>query len=151
MLSKTLRKKTILTLVVIAVVISLGSIGANWKVGFAETNPTLPTVSSIIPDMICVNSGTTVVTIFGSDFIDVENTRIEWKGPTDLLPIDIFPNYVRVDGKELRFTVSADKLTTTGKVEIYIVNHPDLADPDEVGGPFYIDIAHCVMLPIIHK
>lgn len=151
MLSKSFRKKTILSIIVIAVVISLGSIGADWKIGFAESIPPLPTVSSIIPDMICVNSGTTVVTIFGNDFIDVDNTLIEWNGPLDLLPVYIVPNYVRVDGKELRFTVGADKLTTAGKVEIYIVNHPDLSDPDEVGGPFFIDISHCVLLPIIYK
>ena len=154
MLKKIIKVRTFFIIVLIAGIIGLGMVGTSWKLGLAETIPTTPTIPivvSVTPNNICVGSGNTVFTVLGNGFIDVENTWIKWIGPTDSSPSYIVPDYVRVDGKELRFTIESARLTSVGIASIWVINHPQLTDPFEIAGPISIDISYCIRLPLIFK
>lgn len=153
MLKKTIKIKTIITLAIIAVIISLGSIGASWKIGFAVTNPTIPFVTSVTPSSLCVGSGDVNVTITGRNFINYEGTyytSISWLGPGDSSPSTIEPEYISEDETILRFWVESFRLTEAGTALVVVVNHPELEDPFELAS-FYMDINHCTYIPLIMK
>jgi hypothetical protein len=152
-LKKTIKIKTIITLAIIAAIISLGSIGTNWKIGFAATNPTIPFVTSVTPSSLCVGSGDVNVTLTGRNFIIYEGTyytSISWLGPGDTSPSTIEPEYISEDETILRFWVEASKLTEAGTALVVVVNHPELEDPFELAS-FYMDINHCTYIPLIMK
>lgn len=148
-----LKKKTFFVLVIITILFGLGSIGTTWKLGFAQTNPTVPIVTDVNPDHICVNSGDVIVTLIGSKFInynDTYYTSISWLGPNDATPEFINPEYINQEGTILRFWVDSLKLTDAGDVSLIVVNHPELENPFEID-TFKIYIRHCNFLPIIRK
>ncbi len=152
-MKKTIKIKTIITLAIIAAIISLGSIGTNWKIGFAATNPTIPFVTSVTPSSLCVGSGDVNVTLTGRNFIIYEGTyytSISWLGPGDTSPSTIEPEYISEDETILRFWVEASKLTEAGTALVVVVNHPELEDPFELAS-FYMDINHCTYIPLIMK
>ena len=148
---KTIYKtKTVITIMVSALVIVLALFGANWQVGQAETVPTLPIIYSFAPQEICVNSGDTLVTVNGDDFIDTTYTQILWLDAFNYFSY-IIPDYVSLDGTQLIFTVEAAKLTQVYEAAFWIENHPP--DSLERVGAFYIDVIGCehIYLPMIAK
>lgn len=152
-MKKTIKIKTIITLAIIAAIISLGSIGTNWKIGFAATNPTIPFVTSVTPSSLCVGSGDVNVTLTGRNFIIYEGTyytSISWLGPGDTSPSTIEPEYISEDETILRFWVEKSRLTEAGTALVVVVNHPELEDPFELAS-FYMDINHCTYIPLIMK
>ncbi len=153
MLSARINKKALFTFVIIAILIGLGSMGTTWKLGFAQTGPTIPKVTDVNPDRLCVNSGDVMVTLTGSKFINYNGdffTEISWLGPTDVSPEFIEPDYINQEGTVLRFWVDSFRLTGAGDVLVTVVNHPELEHPFELA-TFTIKINHCIFLPIISK
>lgn len=150
MLKSIKNKKFIITIIIVVTIISLGTIGSSWKVGFAETNPTLPVIYSISPETICVGSGNTEITIRGDDFIDKDYTWVRWLDITGEYSF-IVPDYVSPEKNELRFTVLADKLDEVWDARLWVVNHPPALD--EIVGYFIIEIVGCefIYLPLIMK
>ena len=152
-MKKNNKIKTIITILVSAFVIVLGLFGANWQVGQAETVPTVPTlpiIYSFAPQQICVNSGDTLVTVNGGDFIDTTYTWIKWLDAFNNFSY-IIPNSINAAGTELIFTVEAAKLTQVYEAAFWIENHPP--NSPEIVGPFYINIIGCehIYLPMIAK
>ena len=153
MLKKIVKVRTFLIFVLIAGIIGLGMIGASWNIGFAETNPTIPFVTSVTPSSLCVGSGDVNVTLTGRNFIIYEGTyytSISWLGPGDTSPSTIEPEYISEDETILRFWVEASRLTEAGTALVVVVNHPELEDPFELAS-FYMDINHCTYIPLIMK
>ncbi len=156
MLPTKLKKNIFFTIVIIMIIIGLGSIGTTWNLGFAQTNPTTPTiprVTDVNPDHFCVNSGDVLVTLTGSKFINYNGdyyTEIRWLGPTDFSPVGIDAEYINPEGTVLRFWVDSFRLTTAGEVSVMVVNHPELPNPFELD-KFTMNINHCIYLPIIRK
>ena len=83
--TKGSRKKTILTIIIAAVLISAAMAGGKWGVGFADA--TVPTVISIIPDKVHVNSvtigenGIPPAIISGGDFSGILYTKVFFQEP----------------------------------------------------------------------
>ncbi len=148
MLKKIYKNKSLLTVILVALLIVLGMLGTDWEVGFAEE--TLPKVVSINPQTICAGSPDTQVTIIGEDFISVDYTWIRWLDELSIYSY-IIPDEVNLAGTELIFTIDAPLLTQVYYAPFWIENHPP--DSNERTGPFYIDIVGCefVYLPLIMK
>ena len=71
--TKGSRKKTILTIIIAAVLISAAMAGGKWGVGFADTTtPTIPIVYTITPNVVPVNADTWQYVLTGIDFIGVD-------------------------------------------------------------------------------
>lgn len=149
-MKKIYKPKTIFTILVSAFVVVLALFGANWQIGQAETVPTIPIIYSYEPQEICVNSGDTLVTVNGGDFIDTTYTWILWLDSLNNYSY-IIPDSVSLDGTQLIFTVEAAKLTQVYEARFWIENHPP--DSLEKVGPFYINIIGCefIYLPLIMK
>jgi hypothetical protein len=146
--------KAFFTIIVALFVIILGLFGTQWQIGHAETAPTVPTIPiiySITPETICVGSGYTVATIRGDKFIDTTYTQVKWLDANYNYSY-IIPDYVSVDGTELKFTIEPSKLSQVWSASLWVVNHPEIND-NEIIGPFYIDIIGCefIYLPLIMK
>jgi hypothetical protein len=153
MLKKIVKVRTFFIFVLIAGIIGLGMAGTSWKLGLAETIPTVPIVISVTPASFCVGSGDVNVTITGSNFINYDGTyytSISWLGPGDTTPSTIEAEYISLDGKTLRFWVEAFRLTEAGNVLVVVVNHPELETPFELA-TFNMKINHCIYLPLIMK
>jgi hypothetical protein len=157
MLKIKVKVRTFLIFLLIAGIIGLGMVGASWNVGFAETNPTIPIVyGTYEPKEICVNSDDTQATIFGENFINYLGdyyTWVKWLGPNDVLPTYIIPDYINEEETILKFTIDAEKLTQVGWASFWIVNHPELEEPFEIMGAFWIEIKSCnnIYLPLVVK
>ncbi|MDO9085201.1 MAG: hypothetical protein Q7U53_03235 [Anaerolineaceae bacterium] len=155
MLEKKSNLKTYFTIMFALFVIILGLFGVHWQVGQAQTLPTVPTIPivfSLSPDTICVGSTNVEATIRGEDFIDVNYTWVKWLDADNFYSY-IIPDFVSVDKTELRFTIDADKLDEVYTARIWVVNHPEEPIPNELAGPFIIEIIGCefIYLPLIMK
>lgn len=153
MLKKIVKVRTFLIIVLIAGIVGLGMSGTSWKLGLADTIPTIPFVTSVTPASFCVGSDNVNVTLTGSNFINYNETyytSISWLGPGDISPSTIEPEYISEDGKILRFWVEAFRLTEAGTALVVVVNHPELETPFEIAS-FNMKINHCIYLPLIMK
>ena len=146
--------KVVFSTILISFIVVLGLMGSSWNIGHAEdinTAPTIPVVYSITPNTICVGAGDTVATIRGEEFIDTTYTQVKWLD-ANYNYLYIIPDFVNVDGTELKFTIDAAQLSQVWIASVWVVNHPEVND-DEIVGPLYVDIIGCefVYLPLIMK
>jgi hypothetical protein len=161
MLENKKNTKTFFTIVIAAVVIMLGLMGASWQISFAETIPTIPTlptvptipiVYEIDPSTVEVNSPDTEFTLTGTSFIDTEYTMLRWIGPDNVV-FDVFPDSVSADGTTLVVTIPAARLMTIGKANIWVINHPEEFERMEISGPYSVAIVetHYIYLSLVLK
>lgn len=149
----TNKSKPIITIILSSIVIVLALMGASWKTGFADTNPTIPIFYYVTPPYFCAGSDDVDVVITGDNFINYFGdyyTHISWLGPGESVPTIIIPDYINEAGTELRFHVNASQLTQIGTVHLIIINHPELIDPYELK-TFDMNIGLCSYLPIVYK
>ena len=91
--TKGSRKKTILTIIIAAVLISAAIAGGKWGVGFADTTiPTIPIVNTITPNVVPVNAETHTYVLTGTDFISVEYTTVRFIEPNGTIHENIVPD-----------------------------------------------------------
>ncbi|PKN83622.1 MAG: hypothetical protein CVU46_16460 [Chloroflexi bacterium HGW-Chloroflexi-8] len=172
-------KKIFLIVLISGIIILLGLVGGNWQKGYAQTNPTLPTIPIVIdvdPSVIPVNSAIGIFTFFGDPSLDpapflpaqwgMEFIEITWYGPApDSLSCTVNPISVSGDSSQITVDflgedppgvpVCADYLfSDAGDATIYIVNHPGSGDLREQYGPITVHIVNpptYIYLPIIMK
>ena len=128
-------------------------------VGFADTIPTIPLVTTITPNVVPVNAETHTYVLTGTDFIGVEYTTLRFIEPDGTIHENIVPEFVYdcvID------TYSCNTLDVIflnawfqnpGTAQIWVINH-DGVDPMEISGPYYIEIVTIpsyLYLPIIMK
>lgn len=147
------KNKTFLTVIIASLIIVLGLLGSRWQIGFAEDDPTIPTIPnffSITPDSICAGSGDTQATIRGANFIDEEYTWVRWLDADNNFYF-IVPDFVSADGTQIDFTIDAAKLDQVWIANIWIVNHPPALD--EMVGTLSVEIVACnfIYLPLVMK
>jgi len=171
--------KLFLIVLISGLIILLGLVGGNWQKGYAQTNPTLPTIPVVIdvdPTVIPVNSAIGRFTFFGDPNLGIppflpaqwgmEYIEITWYGPApDNFSCTVNPISVNSDSTQITVDflgedspgvpVCADYLfSTAGDATIYIVNHPGSGDLREQFGPITVHIVRpptYLYLPIILK
>jgi hypothetical protein len=150
MLKILLNKESFITIMLTAIIIVLALFGTQWQIGKAEIIPTIPIIYSYAPQEICVNTGDTLVTVNGDDFIDTTYTWILWLDAFNVYSY-IVPETVNQYGTQLIFTVESAKLTQAYEAKFWIENHPP--GSLEKVGPFSIDVIGCefIYLPLIAK
>lgn len=153
MLKTYQKNKLLFTIVISSIIIVLGLLGSKWQLGYAEDEPTIPTLPFVYdyePKEICINSIDPVVTVFGppESFITPEYTWIKWLDATNEYSY-IVPDEI-INGV-LKFTVDPPKLTQVYTAYFWIENHPP--DSDEIYGAFPIEIIGCnnIFLPLVMK
>src|SRR5665648_415846 len=141
-LTKGSRKKTILTIIIAAVLISAAMAGGNWGIGFADTFPTIPIVFTITPNVVPVNAETHTYVLTGTDFIGVDYTTVRFIEPDGTIHENIVPEFVY----DCVSTYSCNTLDVIfpnawfqnpGTAQVWVSNHND---PIEISGPYYTEI-----------
>lgn len=148
-------KKVILTIIVSGLLIGISFLGSDWRIGKAQTQPTTPTIPTVItltPDEILKNSVDIPFVITGTNFIgdpwSVEYTLVIFYSPDGRM-YSFAPDSINADGTSLVFTVPSEYLNVQGIGRFYVDNHPDV--PGEFAGPLYLSIIDFLYLPFLAK
>lgn len=155
-LTKVSRRKTILTIIISAILISAAVAGGKWGIGYADI--TIPTVMEIDPDLVHVKSAGFVATITGGNFVGVDYTKvffIEPDGnehqytPISVLNCDPSNEY---DCSTLTVYFPSDLFLNQGVARIYIKNYDQFGEVTGVTEDYlYLSIIDELFLPIIMK
>ena len=148
--------RTIITILIAAILISAAVAGGKWGVGFAET---IPIVTEIDPSVVHVNSiSIEPATITGGDFVGVLYTKVFFKEP-DGTEHEFVPETVDDCDPENEYKCSTLTVNlpdylflNVGVAEIWVINYDEYGD--ETGRSvesLYISIIDELYLPIIMK
>lgn len=158
--TKGSRKKTILTIIIAAILISAALAGGKWGVGYADTIiPTIPTILTLDPDTVHVNSAGFTATITGGNFVNYEGvlfSKVYFQEPNDG-PIHEFTPSTITDCS-LGFVCTTltvyfpyTLFLNQGVATIWVKNYNEFGDVTGISGDLYMSIIDELFLPIITK
>lgn len=115
----------LVTMAFAVVILVLSAVGGSWKVGLADTIPTIPVVESIdYPKPVYVNQAALEITITGNNFIDITYTKVRWEGP-DATILLLTPASLSADKTTLKVLVPPTALLKSGTAKVTVINHPE--------------------------
>lgn len=144
------KMRWLVTMAFAAVILVLSAVGGNWKIGLAETIPTIPVVESIqYQKPVFAGRSALEITFTGNSYIDPTYTKVRWQGPNGAILL-LTPTYMSADKTMVKVLVPQSALLKPGTAKVSVVNHPG-AGTVEVSQIYNVQILVRVFLPAVSK